>query len=259
MYTHIYKYNYVHYPSRSRLSVTFLQTFLTVFNKKLEFNYKNMKIPKKFPRKSRPKNMKYQFLQSIFLILNLLLVFLISFSLSFSVYKHQNNLFLSTYEFIVVVKSSRVVAFFIFNAIVIAIFFGSFKPFRDYDHYSYIPVSTCANYQADHDHHRDVKEEANGHDYEDDGDDFSSDDDILYIGNISDLGYDEDNDDDDGNDDDDSSDEDYGYDDQEKYIDLQRRSEDFIEKNNKRWIEELRSERFLCIAAATEILTSSSS
>lgn len=203
------------------------------------------------------------------LVWNFILVLLIYFSLSFPlVFKHHNNLILiTTYDFIAVVKSSRVAAFFIFNAIVIAVFFRSFRPFQYYDPCYYLPVSSPSNYQARDDHGYVKDQEANyQHDNSgfDDDDDYSTDQDDLYGGNLSD-GYDEDNDDDGGDSSDDSlfgDGEDYDYydDDEQKFIDLQRRSEEFIAKNNKRWIEELRNERILYITAAKElILTSSSS
>ena len=183
-----------------------------------------------------------------YVFLNLLL-FLVFFSLSFSASKH-HKISLSTYEFIAVIKSSRVAVFFILNVITIAIFFGSLKPYKDDCTFS-IPFSKVDVTNHDYHHHGDY-----GNDR--DIDDHSAYDDDDYHGFD---GYDEDDDDDD-------DDYDYGYDSlsdiedqdyEDKGSELLMRIEDFIAKNNNMWREESMKERLLFIAASTEILTSSSS
>ncbi|PON35864.1 hypothetical protein TorRG33x02_350580 [Trema orientale] len=180
-----------------------------------------------------------------------MMVYLIYFSSS-----SHHNLIVSTYEFILEVKSSRVVVFFIFNVIVITIFFGSFKPFKDCDRC--IAVSNPAH-KVDHEqcYLKEVAKEHNDdQEYYDDDDNYSDDDDYEYHGSD---GYDEDVDDDDdcSSDDDDDN---WLCSEERDSSDLQRRSEEFIAKINKRWREEKISERLLCmVAVSTEILTSSSS
>ncbi|XP_065631007.1 uncharacterized protein LOC136068171 [Quercus suber] len=168
---------------------------------------------------------------ALLLCLIILLILLIFFSLSLSVSK-QHNPFLSTYEFIVVKKSSRVAVFFVFNVIVITICRGSlsFKPSDgDFEYsLSFPPVV----YEFDDD----TKAEAKDEDY----DDSAVDDSDEYHG---DDGYEEDDDDDgEGSDDDVDSDD-------EQVEDLETRIEDFIAKSHRQWREELIYERILCIAA----------
>lgn len=172
------------------------------------------------------------------LYLLLIMILLIFYSLS------RHNPFISTYEFIVMVKSSRLAVFSIFNVIIITIiFFGSFKPFnKDFDCYN-IPASN----------HHDFNE-AKQHD--DDDQDYSDIDDEDYSHDSE--GYDEDDDDDSSSDDDD---DDWLFTSEEKdSADLQRRSDEFIAKVNERWREESRNEKRPCMVAdSTEILISSSS
>ncbi|KAK4578556.1 hypothetical protein RGQ29_028591 [Quercus rubra] len=171
---------------------------------------------------------------ALLLCLIILLILLIFFSLSLSASK-QHNPFLSTYEFIVLKKSSRGAVFFVFNVIVITICRGSFKPSDgDFDYFlSFHPIV----YEFDDD----TKDEAKYEDYDDsDVDDSDVDDSDEYHG---DDGYDEDDDDDgEGSDDDVDSDD-------EQVEDLETRIEDFIAKSHRQWREELIYERFLCIAA----------
>lgn len=175
------------------------------------------------------KGTKIASIPALLLFLIIFLILLIFFSLSLSASK-QHNPFLSTYEFIVVKKSSRVAVFFVFNVIVITICRGSFKPSDgDFDYFLSFPPIV---YEFDDD----TKDEAKYEDY----DDSDVDDSDEYHG---DDGYDEDDDDDgEGSDDDVDSDD-------EQVEDLETRIEDFIAKGHRQWREELIYERFLCIAA----------
>ena len=166
---------------------------------------------------------------ALLLCLIILLILLIFFSLSLSASK-QHNPFLSTYEFIVLKKSSRGAVFFVFNVIVITICRGSFKPSDgDFDYFLSFPPTV---YEFDDD----TKDEAKDEDY----DDSDVDDSDEYHG---DDGYDEDDDDDgEGSDDDVDSDD-------EQAEDLETRIEDFIAKGHRQWREESIYERLLCIAA----------
>ncbi|KAK4578554.1 hypothetical protein RGQ29_028589 [Quercus rubra] len=80
------------------------------------------------------KGTKIASIPALLLFLIIFLILLIFFSLSLSVSK-QHNPFLSTYEFIVVKKSSRVAVFFVFNVIVMTIFHGNLNEakYEDYD------------------------------------------------------------------------------------------------------------------------------
>ena len=159
--------------------------------------------------------MKIASILVLLLCLLILLILLIFLTLSLPVSK-QHNPFLSTYEFIVVKKSSRVAVFFIFNVIVITIFRGSVKPSEgDFDCFLSFPSLV---YELDDD----TKEE----DYSDveDSDEYHGSD-----------GYDEDDDDDGSDDDFDSEDE--------KVEDLKRRIDDFIAMVNRQRREELIYER----------------
>lgn len=133
--------------------------------------------------------------------------------------------FLSTYELIVVKKSSRVaVVFFMFNAIVITIFRGSLKPSEgDCDCFLSFPSLAC-----------ELDDDTKYENY-DDSDDEEGDEYHGYDG------YDEENDDDGGSDDDVNSED-------EQVEDLERRVEDFIAKVNRQWREEVIYERLLCMA-----------
>uniref|UniRef100_A0A7N2ME42 Uncharacterized protein n=1 Tax=Quercus lobata TaxID=97700 RepID=A0A7N2ME42_QUELO len=175
--------------------------------------------------------MKMASIPALLLCLIILLNLVIFFPLSLSASKQQNPL-LSTYEFIVVKKSSRVAVFFVFNVIVITICRGtlSSKP-SDGDFDNFLSFPPIVDEFDD-----DTKDEAKDEDY----DDSDVDDSDEYHG---DDGYDED-DDDDGE----RSDDDVDSDD-EQVEDLETRIEDFIAKGHRQWREELIYERLLCIAA----------
>ncbi|KAL5539907.1 hypothetical protein UlMin_045085 [Ulmus minor] len=139
----------------------------------------------------------------------------------------QHNIFLSTYDLIVAAKSSRVSVFFIFNAIIITIFFGSFKKGDYRDH--------CYLYDQVEDHHAKDRESNDEDSY---NNDYSDDDDDEEYDGRSD-GYDEDVDDD-GSSDDVSFDSEEDYEEeQEGGSDLEKRVEEFIAMVNKRWREEI--------------------
>lgn len=150
-------------------------------------------------------------------------ILILFFFLPYLVYK-QHKLLLSTYEFIIVAKSSRVAVFAVFNAIVITIFLGHSKPsLADSDG---VFLSSPSVYEAytvkekEHDEDYDSCEERNEHHGDDDG-------------------YDEDNDDDLDTEDVDSEDE--------SVIDLERRIESFIAQVYKKWREESLAETILCL------------
>jgi hypothetical protein len=162
----------------------------------------------------------------------ILLILVILLSMSNSVSK-LHDIFLSTYEFIVL-KSSPVARFFMFNVImVIVICHGSnttVKPsVEDFDWFNSLDSFPHFVYEADA-----IQDElATCEDYDQYSSDADQEDDDEFHGYD---GYDEENDDDDDDDDDDGSE-----DEQEK--DLESRIEEFIAMNYKQ-----RSE-LLCMAA----------
>ena len=175
--------------------------------------------------------MKIASIPALLLYLIILLNLLIFFSLSLSASKQHNPL-LSTYEFIVEKKPSRVAVFFVFNVLVITICRGSLSSKPSDGDYDYLLSFPPIVYEFDDD----TKDEAKYGDY----DDSDVDDSDEYHG---DDGYDED--DDDGGE---GSDDDVDSDD-EQVEDLETRIEDFIAKGHRQWREELIYERLLCIAA----------
>lgn len=181
--------------------------------------------------------------------MNLLLLFFTFLSLSFLLKSKHQNLYLSTYELIAVVKSNRGTIFFIFHVTTMVIFLCSFKPYKDCDHHFFI--NHASKVELNHDHHQLV--DYVNHKCFDDYSVYDDDDD--YQGSD---GYDEDDDDDHDDDDDYDtlSDREEDYEDKE----LLMRIEDFIAKNNNMWREESRRESLLMLtSSSTEILSSSSS
>ncbi|KAF3439977.1 hypothetical protein FNV43_RR18255 [Rhamnella rubrinervis] len=171
-----------------------------------------------------------------------LLVFIfclhICFSLSLTVSKH-HNFFLSTYEYIVVAKSSRMAVFFMFNIITVIVFFGSFKSslstFKGdhFDSYNIYSVPTSSAYEV-----------IDGYGYSSEDEE---DEEYQYSGYD---GYDEDDENED--DDDDASyyvfnsDDEYGGEDEDG-DQLERRIEEFIAKMNGKWREEMKHEKLMMI------------
>ena len=156
-------------------------------------------------------------------ILMILLAYSLYLSLSFSMYQ---NFLLSTYEFFVVAKPNREFVFFVFTvvSITINIVFGILMPPTEDLDDQYVRLDEVKDYTL-----LEVSDEDYYHYYkcsdcdEDDNGQYGSD------------GYYED-DDDDGSDDDINSDDFYG-----EAIDseeLQRRAEEFIAKNTRKWREE---------------------
>ncbi|KAK2650536.1 hypothetical protein Ddye_018025 [Dipteronia dyeriana] len=168
-------------------------------------------------------------------------------------HKHHHNLICSTYEFIIVAKSSRVAVFFTCNVIIITtIFLGSLKSPTGGDSDQLFSLSTTSVL-----HETDgAKEKENDGDFDIDddgggGDDGDDDDEEEEEGEEEEEfhgydGYDEDNDDDVNAEDVDSEEDD---DDEIDSNDLQMRIEEFINKVYKKRKEEIIAERLLCIAA----------
>lgn len=162
----------------------------------------------------------------------ILLTFLmISLSRSVLPVSKQHNLFLSTYEFIVVQRSGRVAVFFMFNVIAITNFLGSlkYKPAstEDSDGFFSFPHLVYGD-EGTHD-------EATWKEAYDDVDSDMEDGNEYHAPDHDDEGYDEDSDDDGSDDELDSEDE------EDK--DLERRIEEFIAKNYRQRREELIHER----------------
>ncbi|XP_041001082.1 transcription elongation factor spt5-like [Juglans microcarpa x Juglans regia] len=170
--------------------------------------------------------MKIASLPVLLLCLLFLLILLIFLSLSLSVSK-QHNMFLSTYEFIVVKKSIRVVVFFMFNVIIITIFRGNLKPSAEDTDNWLLSFSHLLVYEAD----EATKDQTT---WEEEYYDEDSDVDHEY--NHGYDGYEEDNDDDD---DDGGEDGFESKDDQQDKDDLERRIKEFIAKNYRQRREEL--------------------
>ncbi|KAG2723359.1 hypothetical protein I3760_02G166900 [Carya illinoinensis] len=163
-----------------------------------------------------------------------LLILFIFLSLSLLVSK-QHNIFLSTYEFIFVKRSTRVAVFFMFNVIIITIYRGNLKPSTE-DTDNWLLSFPHLLYESD----EATKEETT---WEEEYYDEDSDVDNEY--NHGYDGYEEDNDDDDDGDDD-------GFDSEDEQVikdDLERRIEEFIAKNYRQRMEELMYERLVCMAA----------
>ncbi|XVF22703.1 hypothetical protein REPUB_Repub12eG0193900 [Reevesia pubescens] len=160
---------------------------------------------------------------------------MIFFTLLLSVLKHHELLF-STYDFIIVAKSSPLAVFFMINVIIITVLIGSPKPISDHQDAAgdqFITFPPALEYDR-----LDVKDEENDDNY--DGSDVEDLD--TYHGYD---GYDEENDDDlDTEDDQDSELED------EEDNELERRIEEFIAKVTRKWREEFHTERLLCITAS---------
>lgn len=185
---------------------------------------------------------------SIFVpILLAVFIFGMHICFSFSVVYH-HNIFVSTYEFIVVAKSGgRMVVYFMFNVIIVIVFFGSFKPSSAFEgdffcdsFYLSFPTSTA--YEVDI--NVGAKEEAVNNDG--DGYEYSSEEEADEDQFHGSDGYDKD----DENEDDDDvyyvfiTDDEYGGEEKEGHDDhLKRRIEEFIDKVNCKWREELRYEK----------------
>ncbi|KAF5453369.1 hypothetical protein F2P56_028274, partial [Juglans regia] len=171
------------------------------------------------------KGMKIASLPVLLLCLLFLLILLIFLSLSLSVSK-QHNIFLSTYEFIVVKKSTRVAVFFMFNVIIITIFRGNLKPSTE-DTDNWLLSFPHIVYEAGDEATKD--ETTWQEEY------YDEDSDVDHEYNHGYDGYEEDNDDDaDGGDDGFESE-----DDQQDKDDLERRIKEFIAKNYRQRREEL--------------------
>lgn len=164
----------------------------------------------------------------------ILLAYSLYSSLSFSMYQ---NFLLSTYEFIVVAKPKREFVFFmkfIVVYITINIVFSILRPPKEDLDDQYVQLDEVKDYTvlevSDEDYYHYYK----CSDYDEDDNEYDSD------------GYYED-DDDDGSDDDINSDDFYGEEmDSEE---LQRRAEEFIAKNTRKWREEIIYEKREYMAA----------
>ncbi|XVE74005.1 hypothetical protein DITRI_Ditri11bG0164400 [Diplodiscus trichospermus] len=145
-----------------------------------------------------------------------------------------HELLFSTYDFIIVAKSSRAAVFFMFNVIIITVFVGSHKLSDHQDAAgddqlvtSPTPALEYGITERDEGNHHgcsDVEDLDGHHGYD---------------------GYEEENDDDPDTEDDDDSDQE-----DDKNNDLERRIEEFIAKVTRRWKEELLTEKLLCITAS---------
>ncbi|XVE76980.1 hypothetical protein DITRI_Ditri13aG0024700 [Diplodiscus trichospermus] len=168
-----------------------------------------------------------------------LIIFLICFAFLFSVPK-DHDLLLSTYDFRIVEKQSRVAVFFMFNVIIISILFiGSLKP----SHHNQDAAAHEFTSSPALEHSIDAKgEENNAGSYDGDGDDIED----LDLCHGYD-GYDADHEDDL-----DTEEDDLDCEEDEKVNDLDRRIEEFIAEVTRKWREELltESERLLCITAS---------
>lgn len=154
------------------------------------------------------------------------------------------NFILSTYEFIVVAKPNREFLFFMFTvvSITINIVFGILMPPNEDLDDQYVRLDEVRDYTvlevSDEDYYHYYK----CSDCDDDDNDYGSE------------GYYED-DDDDGSDDDINSDDFYGKEmDSEE---LQRRAEEFIAKNTRKWREEFIYEKLDYMAAIEQQSSSS--
>ncbi|KAK3194996.1 hypothetical protein Dsin_026306 [Dipteronia sinensis] len=172
----------------------------------------------------------------------LILIFYFSLSSVLNHHKHHHNLICSTYEFIIVAKSSRVAVFVTCNVIIITIFLGSSKSPIEGDSDPLFSLSPSVIH---------VTEGAIEKENDGDFDTGDHDEEEEFHGYD---GYDEDNDDDVNAEDVDSEEEEdvdseEEEDDEIDSSDLQMKVEEFIDKVYKKWKEEIIAERLLCIAA----------
>ncbi|KAL5859882.1 hypothetical protein ACOSQ4_001178 [Xanthoceras sorbifolium] len=153
-----------------------------------------------------------------------MLILIFSFSLSaVNHHKHHHNLICSTYEFIIVAKSSRVAVFVTCNVIIITIFLGSLRsPAGDSDQLYSLSPSVHETEGA--------KQKENDGDFDTDDDDDEEEEEFHGYD-----GSDEDNDDD-------INAEDVESEDEIDSSDLQRKIEEFIDKVYKTWKEEIVAE-----------------
>lgn len=180
--------------------------------------------------------MKIASLPVLLLCLLILVMVLFFLSLSLSVSKH-HNIFLNTYESIVVKRSPRVAVFFMFNVIIITIFRGNLKPStEDTDNWL---LSFLGHLVYE------LEEAATSKDETTRAEDYDEASDVDHEYDHGYDGYDEDNDDDGGEDDSFNSDD-------EEDKDLERRVEEFIAKNYRQRREELIYERLATCMAVTE-------
>lgn len=172
---------------------------------------------------------------------------LLSFILSFAFHQSQ---YLRVPEVSAMVKSRKLVIFFAFNFILMAILFKYAKPSKeDFDLISLL-APTASQHEG---------EKAKCEDFEDKNKDFVLRLEIVELNELKRMeedkndgasevdsddfhgydGYDEDNDDDNDGSVDDS------YSEDEKYDDLNNRIEEFIAKNNRKWEEEQLNDKFV--------------
>lgn len=146
------------------------------------------------------------------------------------------------------------VVFFMFNVIIVIVFFGSFKPSSTFegDHFC---DSFCLSFPTSTAYEVDINVGAKEEAVHDDGDgyDYSSEEEVDEDEFHGSDGYDKDNENDD--DDDDvyyvfMTDEEYGGEEKEGHDDhLKRRIEEFIDKVNCKWREELRHEKLMMMCS----------
>ncbi|XVF33492.1 hypothetical protein REPUB_Repub17cG0173100 [Reevesia pubescens] len=151
--------------------------------------------------------------------------------LSDSVSQYHELLF-STFDFIIVAKSSPVAVFFMFNVIIITVIIGSPKPISDHQdaagHHDLITSAPAVEYVIDA-----KDDEENDDSY--DGSDVEDLDEYHGYDGYDDIGTEDDHED---------------CEEDDKDNDLERRIEEFIAKVTRKWREELLTERLLCITAS---------
>ncbi|KAK9273357.1 hypothetical protein L1049_018166 [Liquidambar formosana] len=167
------------------------------------------------------------------------LILLIFFSVSFSVSRQHHELVISTYKFIRFAKSSPMVVLLVCHVIIIAIFLGrsSKEPSGGDIDWFFSPPPMVYHAVEDIDGEEETKGDE---DYDDNN---KKDDEDSDIGNHGYDGYDEDNDDG-------SSDDDYDSEYERVDSDLERRIEEFIDKVNSKWREELFNEKLLLLGCS---------